>query len=139
MEIAIINGPNLNLLGQREPEKYGEDSFEPFLEDLGASFPELVLHYFQSNHEGELVEAIQNYGQSCRGLILNPAAFTHSSIALADAVRALAIPTVEVHITNIYRRESYRHRSYVSAAVKAVISGCGLDGYRLALMHLATL
>lgn len=136
MEIALINGPNLNRLGKREPELYGEQSFVNFLAELRGTHPGVQLHFFESQHEGELVEAIQRLGDQCSGLIFNPAAFTHTSIACADAVKSLSIPVVEVHLSNIFRRESFRHHSYVSAGATGVISGLGLVGYELALQFL---
>ncbi len=133
MKIGIINGPNLNLLGRREPEIYGEVGFENFLAQLKSSFPEHQIQYFQSNEEGALVNALQEMSLDCDALILNPAAFTHTSLALADAAKAVDKPLVEVHISNIYQRERFRHKSYISPAATGLISGFGLDGYRLAI------
>lgn len=136
MRIAIINGPNLNKLGQREPGIYGSQTFEDFLEKLRLAFPEIEISYFQSNIEGELVDAIQLAQVNADGIILNAAAYTHTSIAIGDAVRMLSIPTIEVHISNIYAREPERHKSVVSGSVLGGIVGLGLNGYQLALQHL---
>lgn len=134
-KIIIINGPNLNLLGQRQPEIYGNVSFEDFLTNLQHEFPEIKIDYFQSNDEGELVTKIQNCAQY-DGMIINAAAYSHTSIAIADSLAFLKIPIIEVHISNIFARESFRHHSYISAHCKAVICGLGLNGYRVALQHL---
>jgi 3-dehydroquinate dehydratase-2 len=139
MKVAIINGPNLNLLGTREPGIYGNRSFEDFLTELRANHPDVEIEYFQSNHEGELVEAIQQCAVKSDGLIINAAAYTHTSIALSDAVRTLNIPVIEVHISNIFAREKERHHSTIAAHAVGVISGFGLNGYLLALTHLKTL
>ena len=136
MKYIIINGPNLNLLGRREPEIYGSDKFEDFLAKMQAEFPQITLDYFQSNHEGELVSKIQEVGFSYDGIILNAAAYTHTSVAIADAVAAVTTPVVEVHISNVFAREPFRHHSYVSPHAAGVIVGMGLDGYRYALQHL---
>lgn len=136
MNIYLINGPNLNLLGKREPEVYGRQTFELFFEELCALFPALSLHYFQSNHEGALIDKIQEVGFSVDGIVLNAGAFTHTSIALADAIGAVTAPVLEVHISNVHARETYRHHSYLSAKCAGVIVGLGLDGYRLAIDHL---
>lgn len=135
MKILIINGPNLNLLGKREPEIYGNRSFEQFLDELRGQFPEIELDYFQSNHEGDLIDRIQETGFSTDGIVLNAGAFTHTSIALADAVGAITTPVIEVHISNVHKRESFRHHSYLSAKCVGCIVGLGLDGYRLAVEH----
>ncbi len=135
--IYIINGPNLNLLGTREPDIYGSERFELFLEKLQQQFPETKLKYRQSNIEGELVNFIQEAGKKATAIVINAAAYSHTSVAIADAIKAVALPTIEVHISNIYSRESFRHHSYLSAVSLAVISGCGLDGYRLAIDHLS--
>lgn len=134
-KIIIINGPNLNLLGQRQPEIYGNVSFEDFLTNLQHEFPEIKIDYIQSNDEGELVTKIQNCAQY-DGMIINAAAYSHTSIAIADSLAFLKIPIIEVHISNIFARESFRHHSYISAHCKAVICGLGLNGYRVALQHL---
>ena len=132
--ILIINGPNLNLLGKREPSVYGDESFESYFEKLKADCKSTVrLEYFQSNIEGEIIDKIQEVGFSYDGIILNAGAYTHTSIAIADAVRAVSSPVVEVHISNIYTRESYRHHSFLSEVCKGCIVGFGLDSYRLAI------
>lgn len=133
MKIAIINGPNLNLLGQREISVYGEQSFESFLELLKTRFPTISFSYFQSNVEGELVDAIQKFGFDHNGIILNPAAYTHTSVAIGDAIAAIKAPVIEVHISNVHAREDFRKISHVSAKVKGTISGLGLQGYALAV------
>ena len=136
----IINGPNLNLLGKRETSVYGSESFESFFEKLKTDYDSIVqLEYFQSNIEGEIIDKIQEVGFSCDGIILNAGAYTHTSIAIADAVRAVSAPVVEVHISNVYARESYRHRSFIAEACKGCILGFGLDSYRLAVESLLRL
>lgn len=135
MEIIIINGPNLNLLGKREPEIYGEDSFEDFLLHLKGLFPEVSLHYFQSNAEGALIDKLHELGFSYDGIILNAGAYTHTSIALADAIASIETPVIEVHISNVYAREAYRHKSYLSPHCEGVIVGFGLRGYELAVQY----
>ena len=132
MNILIINGPNLNLLGKREKSVYGESSFEDYLELLRKHYPDHIIHYFQSNIEGELIDQIHKYGFDIDGIILNAGAYTHTSIALSDAIRAIPAPVVEVHISNIHNRESYRHVSMIAAACKGSVIGFGLDSYRLA-------
>lgn len=134
MKIAIINGPNLNLLGKREPEIYGTETFETYLEKLKVIFPMIEFEYFQSNVEGELINAIQEYGFTSDGIILNPGGYTHTSIALGDAVAAVTTKVIEVHISNIFGREEFRKNSHVSAKCVGVISGLGLKGYELAVM-----
>lgn len=136
MKIAIINGPNLNLLGKREPEVYGNQSFDDFFAQLKQQFSNVALAYFQSNIEGELVTAIQNFGFEGHHIIINPAAYSHTSVAIADAIAAVPTKVVEVHISNIFAREAFRHHSFVSAKVEGVICGLGLNGYKLALQHL---
>lgn len=136
MQITIINGPNLNLLGKREPEIYGGESFEAYVDKLQSVFPEIQFIYVQSNIEGELVTAIQQHGFTADGIILNPAAYTHTSVAIGDAVAAIQSPVVEVHISNVHRREEFRHLSYVSGVVDGSIIGLGLDGYELAVRWL---
>lgn len=133
MRIAIINGPNLNLLGTREPGIYGDQTFERFLTDLKTEHADLSFEYYQSNVEGELVNFIQQSANNCDGIILNAAGYTHTSIAIADAVKAVGIPTIEVHISNIFARERERHTSLLSAACVGIISGLGLQGYELAV------
>ena len=133
MTIQIINGPNLNLLGVREPDIYGSMSFDDFLPRLRACFPDVQIDYFQSNIEGELIDKLQAVGFQCDGIVLNAAAYTHTSIALADCIRAISAPVVEVHISNVRQREDFRHQSMIAAACRGVICGFGLDGYRLAI------
>ena len=133
MTIQIINGPNLNLLGVREPDVYGSTSFDDFLPRLRACFPDVQIDYFQSNIEGELIDKLQAVGFQCDGIVLNAAAYTHTSIALADCIRAISTPVVEVHISNVHQREPFRHQSMIAAACRGVICGFGLDGYRLAI------
>jgi 3-dehydroquinate dehydratase-2 len=135
-KILIINGPNLNLLGQREPEVYGAEGFDAFLVKLRAQFSDVSIEYFQSNIEGELINAIQSAGTSTDGIILNPAGYTHTSVAIGDAIAAIQKPVVEVHISNIHAREEFRKISHVSAKAKGTIAGLGLDGYTLALQYL---
>lgn len=136
MKIMIINGPNLNLLGKREPEVYGSSSFEEYLEDLKVQFPGVDLEYFQSNIEGEIIEKLQEAGFSYDGIILNAAAYTHTSVGIGDAVKAIDTPVVEVHISNTMNREEYRHVSHVSPGAKGVILGFGLRSYELAVRSL---
>ena len=133
MTIQIINGPNLNLLGVREPDVYGCTSFDDFLPRLRACFPDVQIDYFQSNIEGELIDKLQAVGFQCDGIVLNAGAYTHTSIALADCIRAISAPVVEVHISNVHQREVFRHQSMIAAACRGVICGFGLDGYRLAM------
>lgn len=130
----IINGPNLNLLGSREPSIYGNQSFETYFNELQSKFPHINLTYFQSNIEGELIDKLQETGFDYDGIILNAAAYTHTSIGIGDAVKAIATPVVEVHISNTFSRESFRHQSYLSAHAKGVIIGFGLKSYELALL-----
>lgn len=136
MNIIIINGPNLNLLGKREPEVYGHQSFEDFFNQLKSNFSDIEIEYFQSNVEGELVSKIQEKGFSCHGIILNAGAYTHTSIAISDAIAAVTTPVIEVHISNIYAREEFRHKSIISKECIGMISGLGLEGYLLALTYL---
>lgn len=133
MKIQIINGPNLNLLGVREPDIYGNQGFQPYLEQLRKLYPQLQIDYFQSNSEGALIDRIHQTGFSSDGIVLNAGAYTHTSIALLDAIKAVKAPVVEVHISNIHRREEFRHHSMISAGCKGVICGFGLDSYRLAI------
>jgi 3-dehydroquinate dehydratase-2 len=133
MKILIINGANLNLLGTREPEIYGTETFETYLETLTARFPEVSFSYFQSNHEGALIDCLQDADRKFDGIVLNAGAYSHTSLAIADAVRAIQTPVIEVHISNIFARETYRHHSFLSETAKGVISGFGLDSYRLAV------
>jgi len=134
MRILIINGPNLNLLGTREPELYGSQSFEEFLKTL--HFDGVEIDYFQSNIEGEMITAIQKSRLEYDGLVLNAAAYSHTSIGIADAVTAIDIPVVEVHISNIYRRENFRHFTYLASRCVGTIAGLGLKGYELAILYL---
>lgn len=138
-KIQIINGPNLNLLGRREPGVYGSRSFDDYLEELRAKYPDVQLDYFQSNHEGDLIDCIHACGFEADGIILNAGAYTHTSIALHDALRAVTAPAVEVHISNVHAREEFRHHSLISAACRGVICGFGLDSYRLAVEALINL
>ncbi|MFN8776648.1 MAG: type II 3-dehydroquinate dehydratase [Flavobacteriales bacterium] len=133
--IAIINGPNLNLLGKREPEIYGNQDFPTFFQALRQSFPEADLEYYQSNVEGELVNRLHEVGFSFEGIIFNPGGYCHTSVSLADAIAAIQTPVIEVHISNLYKREEYRHVSLTAAHCIGVISGFGLWSYELALMH----
>jgi len=133
MKISIINGPNLNLLGNRENDIYGNQSFESYLEELQSAFPTIEFQYYQSNIEGELINELQRAGKECDGIILNPAGYTHTSVAIGDSIAAISVPVIEVHISNIFSRESFRTISHVSAKAKGVISGLGLNGYKLAV------
>lgn len=133
-KIWIINGPNLNLLGKREPEIYGTKSFLDYFEELKELFPNLDLNYFQSNHEGAIIDHLQSIGfGNCDGLVFNPAAYTHTSIAIGDCLAAIKLPCIEVHISNIYQRETFRHHSYIKKYCLHSIVGQGLDGYRQAI------
>lgn len=134
MKIAIINGPNLNLLGKREVDVYGDESFDTFLKTLREKYPQIEISYYQSNIEGEIINEIQRLGFSCDGIILNPGGYTHTSVAIGDAIAAVISPVVEVHISNIFSREEFRKISHVSSKAKGVISGLGLKGYELALL-----
>ena len=133
MKIIIINGPNLNLLGRREPEVYGNQTFEDYFESLKSKFPQIELHYFQSNIEGDLITKIQEVGFSYDGIVLNAGAYTHTSIGIGDAIKAITTPVVEVHISNTFSRESFRHQSYISPNSKGIIIGFGLKSYDLGL------
>lgn len=133
MKIQIINGPNLNLLGKREPEKYGTETFEERIGTLRETFPEIAFDYFQSNIEGEIINKLHETGFSYDGIILNPGGYTHTSVSIADAVASVKSPVVEVHITNIAAREEFRHNSLVGRYCAGTIAGFGLDGYRLAV------
>lgn len=133
MKIQIVNGPNLNLLGVREPGIYGSDSFESYLAKLREQYPDVEIEYYQSNVEGELINKIQEVGFSFDGIVLNAGAYTHTSIALHDCIRAIKCPVVEVHISNVHQREEFRHHSFISAACKGVVCGFGLNSYRLAI------
>lgn len=129
----IINGPNLNLLGKREPEVYGNTTFETYLSQLQEDYPEVQIDYFQSNIEGEIIDKLQEVGFSFDGIILNAASYTHTSVGIGDAVKAITTPVVEVHISNTHKREDFRHISYISSGAKGVILGFGLKSYELAL------
>ena len=133
MKIQIVNGPNLNLLGVREPGIYGSESFESYLSKLREQYQEVEIEYYQSNVEGELINKIQEVGFSFDGIVLNAGAYTHTSSALHDCIRAIKCPVVEVHISNVHQREDFRHHSFISAACKGVICGFGLNSYRLAI------
>lgn len=135
MKIAIINGPNLNLLGKREPEVYGNVYFEAFYASLQKRFPQITFSYYQSNVEGELINELQRVGFSVNGIVFNPGGYTHTSVAIGDAIAAIAAPVIEVHISNIYAREEFRKISHVSAKCKGTISGLGLEGYALAVEY----
>lgn len=133
MKIQIINGPNLNLLGVREPKIYGQISFTEYLDRLRSYFSEIEIDYFQSNIEGELINKIQEAGFGSDGIILNAGGYTHTSVAIHDAIKAVPAPVVEVHISNVYAREEFRHQSMLTAVCIGVIAGFGLDSYRLAV------
>lgn len=136
MKIQIINGPNLNLLGKREPSVYGNQSFEEFFEVLQTRYPQLELHYYQSNVEGELINKLHEVGFTFDGIILNAGAYTHTSVALHDALGAIKTPTVEVHISNVYAREEFRHKSLITSKCVGLLTGFGMEGYALAIQYL---
>jgi len=133
MKIQIINGPNLNLLGKREPGIYGKSSFDSYLPELQKRFRDVQIDYYQSNIEGEMINKLQEVGFDYDGIVLNAGAYTHTSIALQDAIRSLNAPVIEVHISNVHKREEFRHKSMISCACWGVICGFGLDSYRLAI------
>ena len=133
MKILIVNGPNLNLLGKREPDIYGDASFESYLASLRERYPDIEISYFQSNVEGELINRIQEAGFSADGIVLNAGAYTHTSVALHDCIRSITSPVVEVHISNVHKREEFRRLSMISPACIGVICGFGMDSYRLAI------
>jgi len=135
VKIQIINGPNLNLLGKREPEVYGSTSFEDYFEELKNQFPEVELYYFQSNVEGELINRIHEVGFSFDAILLNAGGYTHTSVAISDALAAVTTPTIEVHISNIYKREEFRHKSIISQSCIGMISGLGLKAYALGIQY----
>ncbi len=135
-KIAIINGPNLNLLGKREPGIYGSMEFETFFREVKSRYPDIDLLYFQSNVEGELINALQDFGFNCQGIIMNPGGYTHTSVAIGDAIAAIPAPVIEVHISNVHAREDFRKISHVSAKARGTICGLGLDGYDLAIQFL---
>ena len=132
-KLIIINGPNLNLLGKREPNIYGSLSFTEFLEEVKEKYPKVNIDYFQSNIEGELIDKLQEVGFSCDGIILNAAAYTHTSVGIGDVVKAIETPVVEVHISNTFNREEFRHQSFISPNARGVILGFGLQSYELAI------
>jgi len=133
MKIQIINGPNLNLLGVREKSIYGNSSFDDYLIDLRKQYPNIDISYYQSNVEGELINKLHEIGFSCDGVVINAGAYTHTSIAIADAIAAINTPVIEVHISNVYKREEFRHSSMLASNCKGVIAGFGLDSYRLGI------
>jgi 3-dehydroquinate dehydratase II len=135
MKIAIINGPNLNLLGKRELDIYGNQSFDDFFKDMQKKYPSVTLHYFQSNVEGELINELQRVGFDQDGIIFNPGGYTHTSVAIGDAIAAIKTPVIEVHISNVQAREEFRKLSHVSGKAKGSIIGLGLKGYELALQY----
>jgi 3-dehydroquinate dehydratase-2 len=133
MQIHIINGPNLNLLGKREPAIYGNESFDDYLKQLEAKYPNVQLHYFQSNVEGEIINYLQEQGFSADAIIINPGGYSHTSVSIADALKAITTKAIEVHISNVYARETFRHQPITGANCVGVISGLGLKGYALAI------
>jgi len=135
LKIQIINGPNLNLLGKREPEIYGSESFEDYFAQLQKRFPQVELNYFQSNVEGELINKIHEVGFSFDAILLNAGGYTHTSVAISDAISGVTTPTLEVHISNIYKREEFRHKSIISKSCVGMISGLGLKGYELGITY----
>lgn len=135
-KIAIINGPNLNLLGKREPGIYGSTDFETFLGEMKSKYPDLDIFYFQSNVEGELINALQEFGFNTIGIIMNPGGYTHTSVSIGDAIAAIQAPVIEVHISKVHAREEFRRISHVSAKARGTICGLGLDGYDLAIQFL---
>lgn len=135
MKIQIINGPNLNLLGKREPEIYGSETFEDYFENLQKRFPQVELHYFQSNVEGEMINKIHEVGFTFDAILLNAGGYTHTSVAISDAISGVTTPALEIHISNIYKREEFRHKSIISKSCVGMISGLGLKGYELGVMY----
>ena len=138
MKLSIINGPNLNLLGKREPNVYGNKSFDSFLDFLKKKYSKVDFDYFLSNIEGEIIDQIQKVGFSYDGILLNAAAFTHTSIGIADAIKSITTPVIEIHISNTFSREDFRHKSYISPVSKGLIVGFGLESYRLAVESFIT-
>jgi len=134
MHIIIINGPNLNLLGKREPSIYGNENFEDYLQKLRKEFPDVEIDYFQSNIEGEIIDKLHEKGFSFDGILLNAGGYTHTSVSIGDAVQAISSPVLELHISNIFAREEFRQLSYISPHARGVISGLGLDGYRMGIL-----
>jgi 3-dehydroquinate dehydratase-2 len=137
MNILIINGPNLNLLGKREPAIYGNKDFDSFLKELKNDFPQHTINYFQSNHEGSIIDKLHEEGFSADGIVLNAGAYTHTSLAIADAIKSISSPVIEVHISNVFAREDFRKHSFLSPVCKGCICGFGLDSYRLAIVALS--
>ncbi len=135
MKIQVINGPNLNLLGKREPDIYGSESFEDYFDNLKKRFPQIQLYYFQSNVEGELINKIHEVGFEFDAILLNAGGYTHTSVAISDAIAGITTPTLEVHISNIYKREEFRHKSIISKSCVGMISGLGLKGYELGILY----
>jgi 3-dehydroquinate dehydratase-2 len=136
MNIQIINGPNLNLLGVREKSIYGDSSFDSYLDDLRKRYANITINYYQSNVEGEIINKLHEVGFTIDGIVMNAGAYTHTSVAIADAIAAIKAPVIEVHISNVYKREEFRHKSLLAASCKGVIAGFGLDSYRLAVENL---
>jgi len=136
MNIQIINGPNLNLLGVREKSIYGDTGFESYLSQLRARYANIIINYYQSNVEGEIINKLHEVGFAVDGIVINAGAYTHTSVAIADAIAAITAPVIEVHISNVYKREEFRHKSLLAASCKGVIAGFGLDSYRLAIENL---
>ncbi|RLD82052.1 MAG: type II 3-dehydroquinate dehydratase [Bacteroidetes bacterium] len=134
MKIIIINGPNLNLLGKREPGIYGSLTFDAYFDQLKKKYPDIELEYFQSNIEGEIIDKMHEVGFTCDGIVLNAAAYTHTSVGIGDAIKSIETPVIEVHISNVYQREEFRHHSYISPNASGIIVGFGLKGYELALL-----
>jgi len=133
MNIQIINGPNLNLLGVREKSIYGDSSFEDYLTELRKRYANITINYYQSNVEGEIINKLHEVGFSCDGIVMNAGAYTHTSVAIGDAIAGIKTPVIEVHISNVYKREEFRHKSLLAANCKGVIAGFGMDSYRLAV------
>jgi 3-dehydroquinate dehydratase II len=136
MKILIINGPNLNLLGTREPDIYGKRTFDSYFQELRQLYPQHELSYFQSNHEGAIIDKLHEEGFSVDGIVLNAGAYTHTSVAIHDAIKGIKSPVIEVHISNIHNREEFRHKSFISPACKGSVIGLGFDSYRLAIEHI---
>ena len=139
MKICIINGPNLNLLGARETKIYGSKGFEAFYEDLKSEYSNIAFEYFQSNIEGEIIDHLQKEGFSADGILLNAAAYTHTSVGIADAIKSIDSPVIEIHISNTFSREEFRHKSFISPVAKGIIAGFGLDSYRLGVESIKAL
>lgn len=137
MKILIINGPNLNLLGLREPDIYGNRSFDSYFKELQKLYPDHELSYFQSNHEGAIIDKLHEVGFSIDGIVLNAGAYTHTSVAIHDAIKGIQTPVIEVHISNIHTREEFRHKSFIAPACKGSVIGLGFDSYRLAIDYFA--